>query len=187
MLRGLIMLAILVPVLGHAATLRSVTVDRVDGIYVMRSEVWFDVGIDKIFGVLLDWDQSTKFSSVVVESRDIEPDEHGRPRYYSRNRACIWFFCRTFERYGWVRHEPLRYIEATVDPDKSDFHVSDERWEFREEDDGTVVVYDLRMKPKFFIPPIIGPALMKHKLKSGGTAAIDRIEAVAQEWLPYGD
>ena len=63
MLRGLLILAFLAPALGNAATLRSVTVDRVDGIYVMRSEVWFDVSIDKIFGVLLDWDQSTKFSS----------------------------------------------------------------------------------------------------------------------------
>lgn len=187
MLRSLLLLAVLAAVPGNAATLRSVTVDRVDGVYVMRSEVWFDVSIDKIFGLFLDWDQSTKFSSVIVESRDIEPDEQGRPRYYSRNRACIWFFCRSFERYGWVSYEPLRYIEATVDPEKSDFDLSDERWEFREEDNGTVVVYDLKMKPKFFIPPIIGPALMKRKLKSGGARAIDRIEAVAQAWEPDDD
>ena len=43
------------------------------------------------------------------------------------------------------------------------------------------------MKPKFFIPPIIGPALMKRKLKSGGIRAIDRIEAVAQAWVPDGN
>jgi len=48
-------------------------------------------------------------------------------------------------------------------------------------------VYDLEMKPKFFIPPLIGPAIMKSKLKSGGGAAIDRIEAVAQEWTPDAD
>jgi hypothetical protein len=183
-MRFLLMTLLLLPALGGAATLRSVTVDRVDGTYMMRSEVWFDVSIDKIYGLFLDWDQSTKFSSVVVESRNVEPDESGRPRYYSRNRACIWFFCKSFERHGFVTFEPLNYIEATVDPDKSDFYISDERWEFREEEGGTVVVYDLAMKPKFFIPPVIGPALMKRKLKSGGTAAIDRIEAIAQEWTP---
>jgi hypothetical protein len=94
----------------------------------------------------------------------------------------VWFFCKTFERHGFVTSEHLKFIEASVDPEKSDFHVSDERWEFREEDDGTVVVYNLVMKPKFFIPPLIGPAIMKRKLKSGGTDALDRIEAVAQEW-----
>ena len=187
MLRTLLALALFVPVLGDAATLRSVTVDRVDGVYVMRSEVWFDVGIDKIFGVLLDWDQSTKFSSVVVEARNVEPDEQGRPRYYSRNRACVWFFCKTFERHGWVAHEPLQFIEATVDPEKSDFHISNERWDFREEADGTVVIYAFRMRPKFFIPPLIGPAILKAKLKNGGVNAIQRIERLAKDYPPYED
>ena len=178
---------VLLPTVGSAATLRDVTVDRVDGVYVLRSEVWFDVSIEQIFGLFLDWDQSTKFSKVVVESRNVEPGEDGRPRYYSRNQVCIWFFCKSFERFGYVAFEPLIYIEATVDPEKSDFHISDERWEFREEDNGTVVVYDLKMKPKFFIPPLIGPPLMKRKLKTGGTAAIDRIEAIAQEYSPYAE
>jgi hypothetical protein len=182
--RFLLILALLLPALGSAATMRSVTVDRVDGVYILHSEVWFDVSIDKIYGLFLDWDQSTKFSSVVVESRNVEPDESGRPRFYSRNRVCIWFYCRSFERHGFVTFDPLKYIEATVDPEKSDFHVSDERWEFREEDAGTVVVYDLAMQPKFFIPPLIGPAIMKRKLKSGSTNALDRIEAIAQEWTP---
>jgi hypothetical protein len=181
-MRFLLIIALLLPALGNAADLRSVSVDRIDGVYVLHSEAWFDVSIEKIFGVFLDWDLSTKFSSVVVESRNVEPDELGRPRYYSRNKACVWFFCKTFERHGFVTSEHLKFIEASVDPEKSDFHVSDERWEFREEDDGTVVVYNLVMKPKFFIPPLIGPAIMKRKLKSGGTDALDRIEAVAQEW-----
>jgi len=183
-MRILLFIALLLPAFVHPATLLSVSVDRVDGAYVLRSEAWFDVSIDKIYGVLLDWDQSTKFSSVVVESRNVEPDEFGRRRYYSRNQACLWFFCKSFERHGFVTFEHLKYIEATVDPEKSDFQISDERWEFREEGNGTVVVYDLKMKPKFFVPPLIGPALMKRKLKSGGTNAIDRIEAVAQQWTP---
>jgi len=183
-MRLLVFIALLIPAGASAATLLNVTVDRIDGTYVLRSEVWFDVSIEKIYGVFLDWDQSTKFSSVVVESRDVEPDESGRPRFYSRNRVCLWFYCRSFERFGYVSFEPLRYIEATADPERSDFHVSDERWEFREEDNGTIVIYDLAMKPKFFIPPLIGPAIMKRKLKNGGTAAIDRIEAVAKEWAP---
>ncbi|MCK5325938.1 MAG: hypothetical protein KAJ57_08010 [Woeseiaceae bacterium] len=186
-MRLLAFIVLLIPAVAAAATLRNVTVDRVDGVYVLRSEVWFDVSIEKIYGVFLDWDQSTKFSSVVVESRNVDPDEFGRAGYYSRNRVCLWFYCRSFERYGYVSFESPRFIEATADPERSDFHVSDERWEFREEDNGTVVVYDLVMKPKFFIPPVIGPAIMKRKLKNGGTAAIDRIEAVAKDWVPDGE
>jgi len=183
-LRAATLLLLGVPALAGAATLREVQVDRVDGAYVMHSVVWFDVDIEKIFGVFADWSQSTKFSSVIVESRNIPPGADGRPGYYSRMRGCVWFFCRSFERYGYVHAEPLDFIEATVDPERSDFDVSDERWEFHEEGSGTVVSYALVMKPKFFIPPLIGPAIMKHKLREGGTAAIDRIEAVARQWVP---
>jgi hypothetical protein len=186
-MRTLILILTAVPVFAGAATLREVTVDHVDGTYVMRSEAWFDVGIEKIFALLLDWDQSTKFSSVIVESRNLAPAPDGRGRFYSRNQGCLWFFCKSFERYGYVEHERFKFIEATIDPEKSDFEVSDERWEFHEEEDGTVVIYAFRMKPKFFIPPLIGPAILKSKLKNGGVNAIDRIEALAQDYTPDDD
>ena len=186
-MRALLLIPLLLPAIAGAADLRDVTVDRVDGTYVMRSEVWFDVSIDKIYGTFLDWDLSTQFSSVVVESRNVEPGKDGRPRFYNRNQACILFFCKSFERFGYVTHEPFKYIAASADPEKSDFHISDERWEFREEDDGTIVVYDLKFKPKFFIPPLIGPAVMKQKLKTSSIYALDRIEDVAQQWTPDGE
>ena len=186
-MRTLLLIISALPAFAGAATLREVTVDHVDGTYVMHSEAWFDVGIEKIFGLLLDWDESTKFSSVIVESRNLAPAADGRGRFYSRNQGCLWFFCKSFERYGFVEHEPLIFIEATVDPEKSDFELSDERWDFREENNGTVVTYAFRMKPKFFIPPLIGPAILKSKLKNGGVNAIDRIEALAQDYTPDDD
>ncbi len=186
-MRVLILMMVVFPAIGGGATLRDVTVDRVDGVYTMRSEVWFDASIEQIFGVFLDWELSTKFSSVIVESRNLEPDDQGRRGYYSRNRACLWFYCRSFERYGFVEHKPLEFIEAMADPERSDFHISNERWEFRAEDRGTIVVYDLEMKPKFFIPPLIGPIIMKRRLRKGGADAIDRIEAIAQQRTVDGD
>jgi hypothetical protein len=186
-MRALLLVIAAFPAIAGGATLREITVDHVDGAYIMRSEVWFDVGIERIYGLLLDWDQSPKFSSVIVESRNLEPATDGRGRYYSRTEGCLWFFCKSFERYGYVEHEPLRYIEARADPAKSDFEVSDERWEFHEEADGTVVVYAFRMKPKFFIPPLIGPAILKAKLRNGGTHAIERIENLARDYAPYED
>ena len=181
-IRAGLLLTLVAPLGLGAATLRDVVVDRVEGMFVLHSEVWFDASIEQMYGVFLDWDLSTKFSSVIVESRDVEPDEHGRPRYYTLNRTCLFFYCRTFERNGWIEHKPFEYIKATADPAKSDFHVSKERWQFREEGDGTTVVYDLEFKPKFFVPPVIGPYVIKRKLRTAGTAAIDRIEAIAQQW-----
>ena len=186
-MRRAIATLLMLPLGTGAATLRDVEVDRVDGVYTLRSEVWFDASVEQTYAVFRNWDLSPKFSSVVVEARNIEPDETGRPGFYSRNRACVWFYCKSFEREGWVDAQPNEFIEATADPERSDFELSVERWEFTSEESGTLVKYRLEMRPKFFIPPLIGPALVKRKLKKGSGDAIDRIERLAQEQAADAD
>ncbi len=173
------------PMIVDAATMRYVNVDRVDGVYIMRSEVWFDASIEQVYGVLADWDLSTQYSSVIVESRNLEPAADGRPRYFARNKVCLLFFCMDFVRSGHLDQQPLEYIHATADPEISDFHLAKESWLFSEEDGGTAVVYFLELKPKFWIPPLIGPYIMKRKMRKSGGDAIHRIEAVAKDW--HGD
>ena len=163
-----------------AAEMLSIRVDHNKGTYTMNSEVWFDASVEQVFEVFRYWDNSTKFSSAIIESRDVEPDAEGRPQFYVRNRGCVLFFCATFERRGYVESELNKVILAFAQPETSDFHFSDESWRFEERNGGTVVTYDLRMSPKFWIPPGIGPYLIKRKLKNNGGRAIDRIEIIAQ-------
>jgi hypothetical protein len=163
----------------HAAEMLSVDVDYDKGVYSMQSEVWFDASVEQVFEVFRHWDYSVEFSSTIVESRDIADDELGRPQFYVKNRVCIVFFCQSFERRGYVELEQDTLLKAFTDPDVSDFHMSDERWDFTTRNGGTVVAYHLEMKPKFWIPPGIGPFLIKRKLKKDGGGAIDRIEVIA--------
>ena len=158
----------------------GIEVEHEQGVYTMSSEVWFDATIAQVYEIFRHWDYSTKFSSAIAESRDVEPDAEGRPQFYVRNKGCVLFFCTSFERRGYVEAELNKLILAFVDPDTSDFHLSNESWRFEKRDGGTVVAYDLEMKPKFWIPPGIGPYLIKRKLKNSGGNAIDRIEILAQ-------
>jgi len=172
---------ILAPVLSDAAEMRLVHVDYDDGYYTLESDVWFDVGRKAVFEVFLDWDIAGEFSSIVVEAKNVGPDEHGGMGYYILNRGCILFFCKSARRNGSVTSQPYEIIRAVADPDNSDFELSDETWTFRDEDGGTSVRYRLKMKPGFWIPPLVGPYLMKRKLRNDGGEAIDRIEQLAQE------
>jgi hypothetical protein len=164
----------------NAAEMLSIDVEHEKGTYTMNSEVWFDATVEQVYEVFRYWDYSTKFSSAIVESRDVEPDEQGRPQFYVRNKGCVLFFCTSFERRGYVEAELNTVIYAFVNPETSDFHLSNESWKFVERDGGTVVIYDLEMRPKFWIPPAIGPYLIKRKLRNNGGRAIDRIELIAQ-------
>ena len=46
---------------------------------------------------------------------------------------------------------------------------------------GTIVTYHLYMRPDFWVPPAVGPYMIKRKLRREAGKALDRIEALAQE------
>ena len=165
---------------AQSAEILSINVDNEDGNYTMTSEVWFDASVEQIYEVYRYWDYATQFSSAIVESRDVKKDERGRPQFYIRNKGCILFFCQSFERQGYIEAELDVVVRAFADPSVSDFHHSDESWHFAAQDGGTIVTYDLAMRPKFWVPPGIGPYLIKRKLRKNGGSAVDRIELIAQ-------
>lgn len=181
--------ALLVSLVGAqsaaAAEMRHVDVEYEDGSYTMVSVVWFDAGLHEIFHVFSRWDYSTQFSSVVVEARDLEPDASGRPGYFVRNRGCILFFCKSMVRKGYVEAQLNRDLRAVANPEDSDFQLFEESWEFAEDGGGTQVRYKLLMRPDFWVPPAIGPYLIKRKLKSDGGDALDRIEEIAQQLVDH--
>lgn len=164
-----------------AAELRNVMFEHVEDRYVLESEAWFAAGAEALYDVFLDYDLSPQFSSAIAEARSIEPGEDGRPRFYVKNRGCVLFFCKSFERYGVIDREPYTLIRATTDPATSDFEVSNESWAFRPDGDGTLVRYSIEFRPKFWVPPLIGPYVIRRMLIEKGAGAIDRIEALAQE------
>ena len=164
-----------------AAEMRSINVEHHKGRYTVSSEVWFDASVKQVFEVFRHWDLSTQFSSAIVESRDIAADEYGRPGYYVRNEGCLLFFCKSFVRQGYVELEVNEELRAFANPELSDFKLSNETWTFVAEDGGTVVRYQLLMEPDFWVPPGIGPYLIKRKFRNNGGDAIDRIEQIARE------
>ena len=187
MWRSLVLsLALFVPA-AEGADLRSVSLERRNGVYTMHLLVWFDARIDAVYNVFLDWELSEQFSSVIVEARNTGSDAAGDRGFYIRNRACVLLFCRSVERHGAVEHEPPTFIRATADPERSDFHRSDESWEFTEDNDGTLMTYWLEIRPKFWVPPLIGPYVLRRKIRADGVAALERIEYLAQHWAPRAD
>lgn len=176
----ILLLTIFVPAIAGAAEMRTVHVEHNGGRYLMQSEAVFDVGLEPLYEVFLDYDLSPEFSSWIVDARNLERDD-GRRGYYIQNRGCVMFICQSTVREGYVLHEPYDRIEAVADPELSDFEISNETWTFRREGSATIVTYQLEMVPKFWVPPVIGPYVIKRKLRSSGGDALDRIEEIAQQ------
>ena len=165
--------------IAWSAELRDVVVEREDNHYELNSEAWFDVSPESLYDVLTNYDLFTKFTSAIVESRNVEPDEEGRPRFYSRMEGCVMFWCKSFIRNGYLLLEANSEIVAISHPDESDFTLSRERWHLVPEGEGTLMIYEFEMEPDFWVPPVIGPFFIMRALRAGAERAIDRIEALA--------
>jgi hypothetical protein len=162
------------------AELRSVEVWMEDGRYHLISESLINATQDDLYAVLIDYELFKKFTSAIVASKNDEPDEEGRPQFYTRMQGCVLLYCKTFVRRGHLLLKPKHDITAVADPKKSDFEFSRERWRLNNGDDGTVMVYEFEMEPRFWIPPFVGPLYIKRALKSGSIRAVNRIEALAR-------
>jgi hypothetical protein len=166
--------------LVQPAELRDILIERNDDYYRLNSKAWFNASPEALYGVLSDYDLFIKFTSAIAESRNVEPDERGRPQFFSRMEGCVLLWCKSFVRNGYLVLKPIKEIVAITNPANSDFKLSRESWKLIPEDGGTLLVYEFHMIPDFWVPPVLGPYYIKRALHAGGVKAVDRIEAIAR-------
>ena len=160
---------------GWAADLRMLDVQRDGRRFHVTSELYLDAAPPQVFAALTDYDNLASLSSRFLESRS-ETGSDGRARVYTLIQGCVWFFCRSVERYAWFETEPPVSITATVDPQDSDFAYGLERWQLLPENDGTLVVYTHELEPRFWVPPLIGVWVIRRALGDDALKAATRIE-----------
>ncbi len=91
------------------------------------------------------------------------------------------FFCRMIERVATVDSDPPHSIEAIVIPELSDLSFGRETWLLEEGSAETTLVYDLRMEVEFWIPPLIGPWLIRRDMRKDARKVAEMIETIYAE------
>jgi hypothetical protein len=169
---------------ASSADLRSIEVWKEGDRYHLVSESLIGASQNAVYAVLTDYQHFKHFTSAIVDSNNVEADENGRPRFYMRMQGCVLLYCHTFIRRGYLLLTPTHNIVAVTDPENSDFEFSREQWQLSAEDEGTVMIYQFEMEPRFWLPPYIGPLYLKRALRSGSIRTIQRIEAIARGEKP---
>jgi len=168
---------------ASAASIRTLDVEQVDGRYQFASDTFLDASPAAVFAVLTDYDANHfgRISSIYKESRYMPPAADGTPLVYTRVQGCLLFFCKTMRRVERLETVAPNFIRTTALPSQSDFRYSRSEWVLEPEGRGTLVKYRLEMEPAFWVPPVVGPWVLKETLIRGGESAVNRIEALARE------
>lgn len=164
-----------------AAVIDRLDVDREDGRYELVADTRLEAPVEAIFDVLVDYEDGAfrRISSVYKESDYVGEADDGTPLVYTRMEGCLMFYCRSMERVERLEVDAPRYIRTTALPEESDFKYSRSEWELEPVEGGTQVTYRLVIEPDFWVPPVVGPWVLKRSLMKGGTRAIMRIERLA--------
>jgi hypothetical protein len=165
--------------LAWAATMRSLDVDKKDARYSLVADTFMAARADAIYAVLIDYENMNRISSVYKEYGYLEPDVDGTPIVFTRMEGCAFVYCKSMRRVERLEMQPPHYIRTVTLPEQSDFKYAVSEWLLEPAGEGTNVTYKLELEPDFWVPPVLGPWLLKRTLLKGGTRAINRIERLA--------
>jgi hypothetical protein len=164
------------------AEILFVDVTHESGTYHVTSTAVFSAPLASVYAVLADYDDLTRLSSTITESRVLSRGSDTLPpRVRTTLRGCVLFFCRSVVRVEDMFLVPGRVITTRVVPELSDFRGGFAQWTFYPLPDGrTRVDMEVRVIPGFFIPPLIGPPAVRRKLIEDGERAVERIDHYAR-------
>lgn len=162
-----------------AAEFRTLDLIREDGVFRVESDVFLAAPPDGVYDVLSDYDNFERLSSVFVDSRMRQPIENGTGIVYFHMKGCVLFFCREVKLVERIDVMPKTRIVVTVIPEESAMRRGWASWDIEPDGEGALVRYVAEVEPRFWIPPIIGPLVIRAALNSRGLRAAKRVEALA--------
>ena len=156
-------------------------VTRKDDFFYVHASLLLNAPRYEVFAALTQYDRFDEFSKRYQENGFVEPAPDSTPRVYTKVKGCVFFFCRTIERYARLELQPNDLISAIVEPEGSDFEYGVETWALEDLGEQTRVVYDHEAKLGFWVPPLIGVWAMRRILKEDSLKAARAIEQLALE------
>jgi hypothetical protein len=170
-----------------AGEVQGVAVEEHDGVYHIRVQAMLDAPMSRVWEVLTDYRHLHRVNPSISESELLPAQGDGLVRVRTRIEDCVVLICRALERVEEVHELGPSAIIAETLPGSRDFKSGTARWNLGRAGDRTLLVYESWIEPDFFVPPLIGPALLKKKLQEQTVRSLERIECVAQAHAPRGE
>lgn len=171
--------------LGTAAWADSVDqldVGRVDGRYSINLQARLDADLADSYAVFSDFRNLPKINDAVESVEPLPSPAPGVARWRTRVRVCVSFFCTHLKQVQDVRdsHTAERYqLDAVVIPELSNLRYGKAHWQLERCGAQTCLRFDAELEPDFWVPPLLGPWLIKRTMRREANATTAGIEALA--------
>ena len=180
-MRALWIIPLLWSAAAAAADFRSMDVSHQGDLFEVIVQVHLAAPPAEVYQVLTDYEHLTRISASVVKSSVTQRLQDGA-LVYTDTRICALLICRHLRELQKLTELPPQDLASVVVPQAGDnvkqgqgsLHVE-------AEGDGTKLSWQLSVEPDFWIPPLIGPALVSRSLRAEAMRSAQGIERLARE------
>lgn len=167
------------PVQVVAVNIRTLEITRNKESYHVTFDVLLGTEPEIAWKLLSDYRQWPRLSKNLKETTLLKTFPDGRQRVKLRFRSCILVFCKTVRQIKDVTTRPKQDIFTVMVSEQSDFTAGWEHWQIVAEHNKTRIYYTAEIVPSFRLPPLIGPSILKHKLRQTLIQTVTELEILA--------
>jgi hypothetical protein len=174
----------------HAVEITELRVSENGGIYHINMVTVVDAPAEYVYRVLTDYVHIHRLNPSITQSDILASPGSSVVRVRTRIVDCIFIFCMELDRVEDCHENPPHDVHTVIVPSLSNFRSGTADWHIEEMNERSRVVYEAHMEPGFLIIPIIGPSVVKEKLRQEMATTLRRIECVARieeklDWNPH--
>ena len=175
-----ILFIFLVPV--SATTLNQASVEFTDGNYRMAFDVEVNAPRSEVYRLLTDYEHLPRLNDMVRESHILPSSDPGDRTRETILQFCLMFFCNSVTIVERLLENGTDTITASVIPEQSDLKYGETEMFIRAVNEKQArIQYASSIEPAFWIPPVIGPWLVRKKMEAELGVMIQRIESLVNE------
>ena len=172
-----------------AVDIRELEVSENGGVYQINLVTVIDAPAEYVYRVLTDYVHLHRLHPSFIQSDILPSPGVGIVRVKTRILDCTLLFCMELDRVEDISEVPPHHVHAVIVPSMSNFRSGKADWRIEDMGDNSQLVYEAQMKPDFTVIPIIGPYLVKRKLREEMASSLMKIECIAKikeelDWNP---
>lgn len=152
------------------------------GVYTFHFDAVIEGTFDDVYSVVTDYENLHQLSDSMLTSELLHTSDDGIMRLRFLAKTCLLIFC--FEKKLVADAEEISkgVFKATDVSELSDFMLGQGTWSLIPvEERQTRIKFEGLVEPDFWIPPIIGPWLIKKKIKKLSLESINKIELIVND------
>lgn len=161
------------------ADIDIVTVDHKKKRYHVEMHARMDTSAERAYEVFTTYERLVEINDAIIKSERIEGASDGQQRIHTQVRVCVMGICRIFDQVQDMQKSPPDLLVANVIAEHSNLKFGQARWRIWDEDGRARLHFQAEIEPGFWVPPVVGPWLIKRKLESEAEQTANGIERLA--------